>query len=611
MTISSARPDLLTRASAGVTAAGSHLEDAAHAVSVASAAFQDACPDRHVSISAHRLTRSAETSIHDLARHLERIAEAFRLADSKPATERLSVTTDQHLSEVISAHYGTLDSALTRPTRAAAARGRVDAHKAILAASRGGPAAAVEFITSQGSLSTDPVYLAALFNELGPERLATYVETLAADTSPWEVEIGPFRQLADAWATATRTLDQPIPEAHLEVDMINKLLKEPIGRNVLRALAGASGVRSGLAYLAMVLTPLLLVSAITDADVSSSYRFLTGPGRTSDPDVAFLNALSLTPGSADFLLTDDRTGATVAKRVRWLLDNGTAAQPAAVTIIRDLLENPALQPGSSTPLPRTEILRGVYDWVVKHGATEVTEPLAQLLADFMAEDLALFTARVDQVRGGNPGRVFEAIAQYEKPWLTTLLALETHSLQRIRATLHSPSHEQITAMDDFDKLADALEVAAAASDRPGPGSVATFSLLGLVVNPVTGALTKGANPVVGTLVGAGLKMALDEWQESTVPEAGDREERTRLERETLRRQVWVVIASDENLSKHLNWFIGGTDPTAPPSTGTSIKSVTDLINLTPSGEDLDEFHGWVDGQPRELQALVALYLEGC
>ncbi|HRA35989.1 MAG TPA: hypothetical protein PK748_13710, partial [Acidimicrobiales bacterium] len=210
----------------------------------------------------------------------------------------------------------------------------------------------------------------------------------------------------------------------------------------------------------------------------------------------------------------------------------------------------------------------------------------------------------------SPVRVLSAITRHERPWVTALLALEAHSLARVRATLHRPPDVRLTALDDLHVLTDALETAATASDRPGPSSPLFFVLLRQVAGPLAGSLTAGAPPVVGTVVRAGLNRAIDEWKASTAPEPGRRAADTRLHREALRRRVWVAVAQDPVLAGELVWTVGGGGPGADGVLGARIRGVDDLLALDGGGTDLDELAGWTAAQPEHLQALVRGYLDG-
>jgi hypothetical protein len=489
-------------------------------------------------------------------------------------------------------------------------QGRSRALAMVRAAERRGAAGAVARLAGAGEDAEDPVFVAAVFNELGADRIQAWAEELAGFEHHWHPGHGPLQTLADAWATATRSLDRPAPGAHLDADLLRDLLATPLGRNVLRALAGAAGVRAGTTYLQRVRTDLLVRSAATDADLSAVHRILRGTGREGDPDAALLHAVGLTPGAGPALLADRRFGTTLERRTRWLLDQGANAQAGAVLILRQVLDALAPAADGATPRARSDVLRAVYDWVARHPRTAVGEPLAQFLADSVATDPLLLTARVDTVRGGTPGRVLAAVTRFERPWLTALLALEAHSLARVAGTLHAPADVRLTALDDLHVLTDALEAAAVEADRPGPSSPLFFLLLRQVAGPLAGAVTAGAPPVVGTVVRAGLGRAIDEWKAAAAPEPGTRGRETRLHREALRRRVWVAIAQDPRLAADLVWTVGGPGPGADAVLGARIRSVDDLLALDGGGADLDELAGWAVAQPPHLRALVAGYLDG-
>lgn len=608
MTTSSARPDLLDHAARRLVARARTLDEVSRRARTAAADYHAHCPDHPLAVAAPARTTATVLATAELADHVAHVARAFRRADRRPESP-LAVTTDRGLSLVIATGVRSLAGVLTGPTRAATRRGASVALAMVRTAERDGAAGAVAHLTRAGSDLHDPVFLAAVFNELGPDRLIAYTEELAGAAHDWQSD-GPLRDLADAWAIATRSLDHPAPGAHIERELIGSLLAEPVGRNALRALAATSRLASGAAYLRRAVGDLLGGPVHLDADLSASYRILLGADRTGDPRAAVLGAMALTPEVSTDLLDDPRLGPTVTQRVRWLADLGPAGQLSAASILRQWLETPAAQPTTTTPRDRSDVLRGIYDWVARTPVTQVSEPLAQLLADSIATDLGLFLARVDTVRGGTPVRVLSAITRYERPWLTALLALEAHSLTRVRETLHAATDVRLTALDDLHVLADALESAAAVSDRPSPSSPLAFTLLRLVAGPLVGSVTAGAPPVVGTVVRAGVNKAIDEWKASTAPDRGTRAADTRIHREALRRRVWVAIAQDENLGEDLVWTVGGSGPGADAVLGSRIGGVGDLLALSSSGADLDELAGWAAAQPDHLQALVAGYLDG-
>ena len=600
MTTRSARPDLLDQTARLLRADATRLSAATDLVRTALAAYIRDCPDLPLAVTSTARSDQASDGLVDLSLELFQVAEAFRSADTD-SSPRLAVTTDRVLSRILATNHLGVSAALTAPTRAARRRGRELARDISAADQRNGAFAAASLLAGLTQEDRfDPELMAAVFNGVGAHRIADIVEQLAT-RSPGGPQL---RAMADAWAVATSSLDLSPRGSQLDRQMLDELLAEPLGRNVLRALAGTSGVRSGGTYLRRMRSPLLVDSARGDADLSGSYRLLTRGG-DSDPDRGFLNAVGLTPGAGRSLLEDKRLGPTYERRVRWLLDQGLAAQRSVVAIIGELLDDPALQPGATTPRARSEALRATYDWVSRH-PKEVSEPLAQLLADSLATDPALFTARVDTVPGGTPTAVLQAVTRFERPWLTALLALEAHSLERVRETLHQSTAVRLTALDDLGVLTDALQTAADRSDRPGPGSATFFRLLRFVVGPLVGAATTGTGPVIGTVVKAGVNQAISKWQAATAEEPSTRGDRTRHQREAFRRRVWVVIAEDPELSANLVWGIDG--PGGVDVTGSRIRSVVDLVELDGSGEDLDELAAWAAAQPAELQALVAGYL---
>ena len=609
MTTASARPDHLDEAARRIAAGARRLGDVAGRARLAAVEYHASCPDQPLEVRAPTRTAFTMQDATDLAADVGSVADAFRRADRSPASP-LAVSTDRELSLVIAAHLPALGPPLTGPTRAATDRGRATARAMVAAAERGGASAAVARLSRRADDLHDPVFLASLFNELGADRLRAYAEELAGFEHHWHLGSGPLWELAEAWAIATRTLDIPAPGAQLDLDLVRELLADPVGRNVLRALAGASGVASGTAYVRRAQGPLLLGPVHLDADLSAAHRLLLGPNREGDPRAPVLRAMGLTPGAGVALLGDPRLGPTPQRRLRRLLNLGRGAQLGTALVLRQWLDDPAMQPTTTTPRARADVLRELYDWVARTPADQVTEPLAQVLADSVATDLGLFLARVDTVRGGTPVRVLSAIIRHERPWVTALLALEAHSLARVRATLHRPPDVRLTALDDLHVLTDALETAATASDRPGPSSPLFFVLLRQVAGPLAGSLTAGAPPVVGTVVRAGLNRAIDEWKASTAPEPGRRAADTRLHREALRRRVWVAVAQDPVLAGELVWTVGGGGPGADGVLGARIRGVDDLLALDGGGTDLDELAGWTAAQPEHLQALVRGYLDG-
>jgi hypothetical protein len=593
------------------------LDEAADRVDRAATAYGTACPDRPLAVGSPRRSQRTVTATRDLTIEVGRVAQAFRDADADRHGPRARAA-DGTLSLAIAARSPSFGSpsgssstaALTGPTRAATARGRATAHAMVRAAERAGAAGAVRRLVAAGDDARDPVFLASVFNQLGADRLQAYAEELAGSEHRWYVGAGPLLTLAEAWAVATRTLDRPAPGARLDPTLLQALLAEPVGRNVLRALAGSSGVASGGAYGRQVLADLAFGPVLVDDDLSAARRLLLGPDREGDPRAPVLRAIGLTPGAGVALLGDRRLGSTPAQRLGRLLDLGPGAQVGTAAIVRQWLDDPTVQSTATTPRVRSDVLRVLYDWVARTPVARITEPLAQLLADTLATDLDLFVARVDTVRGGTPVRVLTAITRFERPWLTALLALEAHSLARVSATLHDPPDVRLTALDDLHVLTDALEAAAARSDRPGPSSPLFFLLLRQVAGPLAGGLTAGAPPVVGTVVRAGLNRAIDEWKAATAPEPGTRAQETRLHREALRRRVWVAVAQDPQLAADLVWTVGGPGPGASGVLGSRIRTVDDLLALDGGGADLDELAGWAAAQPDHLRALVAGYLDG-
>lgn len=602
MATSSARPDLIDDSAARLRARARSLEEVSDIAVAAIRTYAANCADHPLSIHGPGQAIAVVEATRTTATHMVQVADAFRLADTTTARS-VAFATDGALSTVIAATTVGLPPVLTAPTRNSNRQGRALGREMVEVARTRGVAAALGVVASHHPDADDPVLWAAVFNVVGPSRLQRWLEELTSHLAPSGPNYGSLEDLAGAWSVATRTLDSPTVGASISREFLDEMLDTPTGRNSLRLLAGASATASGSTYLRLVRTGLVIGPASADAEPSGVYRRLSGLGTGYDGDAAVFRALVLTPGAVVSLMADRRLGATYEDRARWVLDRVTGSRHLAPVALRQVLDQPDWRSGNPVPRGRADFRRGIYDWVAARPGADLGEPMGQLLADLIATDPDLYLARSDTSPNGIPTQVFTAVTRYRRPWLTALLALEAHTLRTVRESLHQPLEVRLTALDQIHRLADTLEAAAVITDQPLPPSTVMFDLTRFVSSQAVGAVTVGATPAVGTVVGLGVDRLISHWQTTSAPPAGTTTSDTRLHREALRRKVWLEVAADPELGRQLCWTV------EPGRVGSRITSSADLLALEGTSADLDELAAWADAQPAHLRALVDSYLE--
>jgi len=616
MNISSARPDALDHAARGFGVSNERLHEAARAVWRAADAYADHCTAAPVDLASPSRAGAVVSDARDLVGDLGHLATAFRTADSGslPANGGPGVTllTDLALSSTILSNHPSLGRELTGPSLDQYRRATALAESIAREHLTGGAERAMERLAAvPDAIRSDPIFAAGLINALGPERLEALAEELTFRAVGWPSDFGPLMELARLWTDATRSLDLPPRAPRLDLGLIDSLLASAGGRNLLRALTGGSDEPAGERFLLRTLH-VLIPAAVRDEDLSNTYRFLLGSSRQGNPDAPLLAVIGRNPGILVESFLRGRHGLVTVEeleaRTRTLLD---AADHASQALVAELLAGVLADPRiGSDPhdRDRTAILRTVYEWVDDNGPGSVAEPLAALLAGTLATDIDFYLARVDTARRGDLARVLQAVTQFERPWMTAILALEHHGARLVQETLHRPAAEKLVALAELSRLEDAFEDAAEASDAPVDRSGWGFTAFSFVVTTGLGLIK--LKPVASIVARPLAQAALDELHESLVGDPGDVEAQTRLARESLRRRIWAVIASDPELGRQVDWSVGGTGSDRHDGLGSTINSVDDLMALTRTEADIDELAGWADGQPAHLQAMVDAYMAG-
>lgn len=616
MSTSSARPDALDHAARGFRTSGARLHEAARAVWDAADAYAHHCTAVGLDLASPSRAGATVADGRDMASDLGHIAEAFRTADRTAGAPLpagvvpVARTTDLGLSSVILVGHPSLGRELTGPSMDLQRRGaELGAEIVRQSQSRGAAGALALLADVPDDVLTDPVFAASVFNTVGAGRTESIVEELAFRAFDWRAGFGPLTDLARLWATATRSLDLPARAPGLDADVLADLLASAGGRNALRALTGAAGRAAGETYLRRVIDPLLVEGALRDRNLSETYKLLLGRTREGDPDAPMLEALAHVPDLAVEVLLgrpSDAVGAAeIERRTTELLDMGPQDQATAAPFIASALTHPRLSE-SSNSRDRSAVLRATYGWFESNGPGRVTEPLAQLLADTLATDIDFYLARADTVRRGDMTRAFEGITRFELPWMTALLAFEHHGIGLVQESLHGTTDARVSALADLNRLEDAFEAAAERTDRPVDRASGWFDAIRFVANTGLGNLK--LHPVAALIARPLVQGAVDRWHQSTIDDPGDHEDRTRRNREGLRRRIWTVVATDPELSARLDWSVAGDGPDRHSHDGSRIRGVEDLIALTPSEADLDELAAWAAGQPEDLQTIVAAYM---
>jgi hypothetical protein len=611
VSVSSARPGALDAAGAGFQRDGRRLEVLGDAVVTAAGAYARHCTDAPLGLAVPARTTAVVADVAVLADALHRIAAAFRTADTggtlaplRPVPG-LAHVTDRALSHTVTAHHGPLAGALGGPTRAVAARGRALGRTvAGLVATRGAAHAVDHLLAHAGAHDlTDPLFAAGVVNGIGADRLRSMTDELAQRAVSWHHRRGPLTALSALWNTALRSLELAASAPRLDTAVLDQLLASAGGRTVLRLLLAASDTSPGAPALRHLRGPLLDRPAALDASVAPAFLLLLGDDRQGSADAGFLHALGREPEVALAWLTAAPGTSALEDRVHALLD-ADRHQLAAVSVLTGVLALRQLDPGHRD---RTTILRATVAWVHEQGPTAVAEPLAQMLAEAVATDRTFFEGRL-----AGPGHeltsTFTAIARFERPWLTALVALQAHEADAVAETLHGDLASRLTALDRLDRLGRHLAAGAAAADQPVDHTAATFWL----VNAGLGQALRAArlHPAAAMVATAVVERGVTAWQDAVVPERGDRELRTRLEMAGRERRIWIVIADDAELGPRIDWSVGGTGPDRHRTAGSRITGVDDLVALRGTPEDLDELAAWAAHQPDDLRVLVATYLEG-
>lgn len=612
MTISSARPEALDHAAAGLSARGKGLRQALDAVWTAANAYADHCHAAPVDLASPG--RARQTAEHGRRLHtdLRRVADAFRAADSGSRIDHrgLTVLTDLTLSATILLHHPSLDRSLTEPSRDLRRHATELATELIAMSQTEGIERAMALLEGlPRAVLSDPSFAAAFINTIGARRLESMVEELTLRSLDWKERFGAMADLARLWTTATRTLDRPTRPHHLDGQILSSLLSSASGRNTLRALAGGSDLPAGSRYLRQVLSPLLLDGAERDRSQSNTYRFLLGLGRQGHPDAAMLDAASRVPDIAVEVFLGGVGGGTagVEARTRRLLDMGPSSHVAVANLLAQVLDHQRFSP-STHSRDRAAILRASYSWVVDNGPQSVTEPLAQFLAETLHSDIDFYLARVDTARRGDLALALQAVTEHERPWMTALLAFERHGVRLVQGSLHRGTAARTTALHGLSRVEDAFEEAAEFTDRPRDRARGMFTALTTVADVVFSATSMSpATRVVGKQL---TTTGLNAWHRATVEDPDDHADRTRIAREGLRRRVWTVIAHDPELGRQIDWAVGGTGSERDQHLGSQIRGVDDLVGLTPSDADLDELAAWADAQPEELKTIVDSFMVG-
>lgn len=617
MTVSSARPDALEHAATGFHTSNARLHDAARAVWSAAGDYADHCPAVPVHLASPSRAGSVVADARDLVGDLRHLAAAFRFADSGSVPGAyvggdMTMLTDLALSSIILANHPSLGRELTGPSHALSSRAAHLAESIAREHLTNGAERAMDRLSAVPEVfRSDPMFAAGLINALGPDRLQALTEELTFRAIGWDDHFGPMMELARLWTTATRSLDLPPRAPRLDTEIIDALLASAGGRNVLRALTGGSDEPAGERFLLRTILS-LLPAARRDASISNAYKFLLGADRQGDPDAAMIAAIQRVPGVWVEAFLRGRHGLATADeleaRTRAILDvAGTGSQAAVVALLAGVLGDDRL--GSDAhDRDRTAVLRASYEWVNHNGPAMVTESLAQFLAGTLATDLDFYLARVDTARRGELAGVLQAITQFERPWMAAILAFEHHGVRLVQESLHRPAGDQLVALSGLGRLEDSFEEAAELSDRPVDPASWAFTAFGFVANTAMGALK--LKPIVGIVAKPAVQAAIDALHESTIEDPGDREARTRLAREGLRRRIWAVIASDPEFGQQVDWSVGGTGSERHDQLGSTITNLDDLLALTSREADLDELAGWAAGQPAALQAMVDAYMAG-
>lgn len=618
MTTSSARPAALDEAAAGITSAVNRLDATARWVSETARAYRLSCPDVPLSLTSSFTV--VRTLPHDraLANRLREVAEAFRSADRSTGlaledrTRGLVAVRDLTLSNAIVASHPGLAQELSGPTRALVRRGEALADEMIETMQGRGSAAAIALLDEADDIDLGrPIFAAAVVNRLGADRLRAMAEELAPAAVTWQNRFGPFADLSTLWNTATRTFDLHPRAPGLDLGLLDRLLSTAGGRNVLRALTGSSDAAPGASYLRRVTDDLLGRSAVDDASISAVYLLLRGAGREGHPDAAMIHAWARTPGgAAAYFLQGHISGehdGSIAGRTVALLALGEGAQPAVALLLGRALADDRFS-ASTNERDRTEVLSAAYSWAVERDGNDVTAAMAQFLADSLVTDMDFYLGRIDTGRRGDLTKFFKAVTEYERPWMTALVAFQNHGIRQVRATLHGTAEERLTALVPITSLEDHFEEAAEATDRPVDHAAGFFALLKVVAD--TSRQLAKLHPVASIAAAAVIDKGLEEWHSATIPDPDDHEVRTRLAREGLRRRIWAVIASDDVLGAQLDWSVGGRTPDRHQVVGSRITSLDALLDLTGTDEDLDELAGWSSHQPEHLRTIVESYLAG-
>lgn len=616
MSTNSARPTALDHAAAGLRSSGNRLHEAARAAWAAADAYAVHCSAVPLALPSTSRAGTTVADARDLSSDLFRVAAAFRAADGSGrfATWAAGVTgiSDVALSQTILLHHPSLAGRLTEPTRSLSRRGAALGARIADAAPRHGAERALALLRdTPADLLSDPVFAAAVVNGMGHRGLESITEELAARAVDWKLRFGPLSPLADLWTTATRSLDLPPRLGRLDLDLVDSLLATAGGRNVARALSGHSTVSPGIRFARLAVRSLLDRGALGDASLSNTYRFLRGSGAEGHPDAAIIDAVSRVPTVAVELFLDSpalRAGeGDVSARTTRLLDMGPGSHEAVAALLTQVLGHERFDLTTQSR-DRIAVLRATYAWLDRTGPDAVTEPLAQFVAGTIATDIDFYLGRVDTARRGGLARVLQGVTEFERPWMTAILAFESHGVRLVERSLHGSADAHAAALGPISRLEDAFEVAAAASDRPLDRASGMFTALSTVADVSLGSLR--LHPAAALVAKPVVQHALTSWHDWATDPPDDHEAQTRLAREGLRRRIWAVVASDPQFGQQIDWTVGGTGPDRNDTLGSRVTSVEALVSLTPSDADLDELAGWAAAQPDHLQALVEAYISG-
>lgn len=356
---SSARPDELRKYAQALGGAVGGVQSAAGAVERAQAAWEQTKPDfgRWTGAAAAG-TRASARRWQELAASVQGVATAFVRADAgqhgacptftTPETGLVAVPT-----AALDPYVGVLlpTNAFSRlPTTQRIARARADARR-LLAAGAGGPGedeplyAALRWLDSEEV--ADPVYAAALCNQLGIGGLQQVLDALARSTFRNRSRLPDarrgVRRLSTAFAVATHTLPDPVTGERsspvgLDERMLNQLLTDDQCVRTLNALLTGTAREPRSDIVARAAEQLLVIHpSARRGDDASAMSFLTEMAGGAPVDRPVLDRLAASPVATTALIAHDRAAA------RAVITAG-AGEPIAAKVVRTGLIDAAAHP---------------------------------------------------------------------------------------------------------------------------------------------------------------------------------------------------------------------------------------------------------------------------